>query len=454
MKILAILGLFIGLFILSKLTTANPLDNRVLKDHSTHYLVQADEEAGDEGNIGDDDDDSEGDDVADDDDDDDSEGDDVGDDDDDDSDRGDGKTAKSQEPKKGIRTVFAMRQIERIKGGDKKFLVKIRYHRFENLMLIIGEDAKKNKKSPIDDLAGKPKAKIKLIKSFLGGLYNVDPRIRLTSALSLRDLIKALKGIVIPSKTRDGLELTEKEKEKLSNKYRTLYYNTIVAMQPDTRRIWYIETVTKKKYLSRTLVGEPVSETVYKEINALDLFITREITLERLKTGSLKAKDFRRLSPRVFWVITQKIDDKESDENIPIYSLDNPVDILIAGLGNSHPKVREVSVNYLIQIYYSPAAETDNQTKNKIEAASDDYLILAEAFKAYIKKREGGKSKAESPEDKGESEDDGDDDGDDDDDSGDDDDDDDSGDDDDSDDDDDDSGDDDDDDDSEEEVSL
>jgi len=289
-------------------------------------------------------------------------------------------------------------KIKKLKSGDSQYLVKERYHRFERIITAIGDYAKYKKKKPVDYLAEKPIIRLKLIKTFIGGLRNPDPRIRLTSTLAINDILLSLRDLPAPTKDKDGNELSDEEKEKYQKRYKNIYFKTIVYVQPETRRAWYIETVEKRKgkvmkCLTKNLAGEPVSETVTTQIDKLDLYVTREYVLGKLRNGSLKPKDFKRADPRVFQSLTEKIEgDKE--ETAAIHQLDNKMDILISGLSNPDKKLRKKLAGIMVKAYFE--ADLDNLEKNKIEKARDSYPVLELAFKDYIKAEEERKKKEEN----------------------------------------------------------
>ncbi len=272
-------------------------------------------------------------------------------------------------------------EINKIKKGNGKYLATIRFHIIERLVKIINSEAKKSNKHPLDYLGTLPTEKIKLLKSFLGGLYNSDPRIRMLSSNSVKLLIISLKNIKIPEKTNLGIDLTEKQKQKLKLRYNKLYIDTVTAIQKITRRAWYIETVNKKIYLTLKITGEPVKLNTYKVINSLDLYVTREIVLIRLKNGTIQPKDFIDADPRIFATLTEKMD--ESDD-VPIYSVEKNLEILMYSLQNEEPKVKIKASNLLVLLYHSPGV--DNQTKNRIDKARKKYPELDKSFNDYVKK--------------------------------------------------------------------
>ncbi len=297
---------------------------------------------------------------------------------------------KSELPEKDVKrkikkTKYVLADIEKIKNGDKEVLKTIYYYEFENILQILNENASQKKGSFADGISDKPVEKRKALKGFLGGLFNKDPRIRMASASIIKELLKNIKAIQVPSKRKDGVALTKEEKEKLTQKYKRQYYQIVLYIHSDTRKCYYLETVNRNKYLSTNRQGQQYLENVYQEVNILDLVIVREITLERLKTGSLKAKDFTVVNSRIFESLTVKIDN-EPDYAVPINVLNNRISILTYSLGNPDPAVRKKAAELLLAEYY--AKGTDNQTKNKIDKARANYLVLDDAFREYIKKEE------------------------------------------------------------------
>ncbi|MDH4128818.1 MAG: hypothetical protein OEV44_08705, partial [Spirochaetota bacterium] len=251
---------------------------------------------------------------------------------------------------KAVRTPSMLSKIARIKRGDNIILKEIRFDTFKNLLLIINEDAIRNNKTIDEELAVNPIEKRKIIKTLIGGIYNADPRVRLASVYGMKIILKSLENVKIPEKTKSGVPYTEDEKEKLNKKYKKIYYRTILDIHPETRRAWYLETVKelksytpaydktkpqkspiswrdslqndkedgdskftykdgkkyytpaknwKNEYLGLTIKGEPILQTVYNELNMLDLYVTRIIVVSRIQAGTLGREDLRRADPRI-----------------------------------------------------------------------------------------------------------------------------------------------------------
>jgi len=292
------------------------------------------------------------------------------------------------------RTSGILKDLDDIKKGNRQLIRKMDFQYLENIILIIYEDSQKNKRTFAEEFADRPNGKRMVIKSFLGGLYNRDPRVRIISVYVLREMLRGLQEYKLPEKDKDGEELSEDKQNKLKEKYEKLYYQTIIDMQPDTRRSWFIETANYNKYLSSTIKGEPVLVSSYKQINSLDLYVTRIIIVNKLKKGEYKPEDFSFANPRLFYALTERIGN-EPDYDIPInYLVNQRIDILVSSLGHGEERVRQRSANLLLEIYYSKSA--DNLTKNKIESARIKYPILDKTFVAYIKKEEEALKKEEA----------------------------------------------------------
>ncbi len=62
--------------------------------------------------------------------------------------------------------------FSQVKKGDSTFLKEIDYTLLKNIVLMFNESARKNKTLLTDEFAISPFLKRKVIKSFIGGLYN------------------------------------------------------------------------------------------------------------------------------------------------------------------------------------------------------------------------------------------------------------------------------------------
>lgn len=287
------------------------------------------------------------------------------------------------------RTPYLMDLIEKVKVGDLKLFNDMRFTTYKDILLILKEDADNEKLSPVDNFGDKPFQIKNAIKTFVGGLSNLDPRIRVSSAKTLRSLLTKYKELKVPNKDDEGREYTPEDKEKLARQYQDNYHAILKAMKPFTRKAWYIETVTRKRYLTTNVLGEEVKNPiVYEEINCLDLYVTRELTVKRIDEGEMLDQDFVYVNPRTFKALTERICSDDNENYIPIYYLNDSVSILIYSLNNYDPKVRKKAAHLLVQLYYSPAIASDNQTKLKIEKARLDSIELDEAFKDYIGQQE------------------------------------------------------------------
>ncbi len=201
-------------------------------------------------------------------------------------------------------------------------------------------------------------------------------------------MLRSLKDIKIPKKTKKGLILSNSIISKLKKKYKGLYIKTINEVAIETKKVWSIETVNKRKYLGIAINGRIVLANVYRKVNDLDLFIVRELSLEKLNTGALKPKDFTHTKLRVIRSLTKKIGN-ESDYSVPINSdllLKDRLAILINSLENRNQKVKRIAAIHLLFMYYSKF--TDNQVKNKIESTRKNNIFLDNTFKKYISEKQ------------------------------------------------------------------
>jgi hypothetical protein len=274
--------------------------------------------------------------------------------------------------------------VTQIKSGDSNFLKEVGYILLKDMVLMLNENARNNKSLVIDELGRNPYLKLKTLKSFIGGLYNKDPRVRLTSVIAIKHLLRSLKDVKVPKKSKRGISLNEGVRDGLKKKYKDIYIKTINILAVNTNRAWLVETVNKRKYLCIAINGKLVLANVYNEINDLDLFIVRELSLAKLNVGTLKPEDFTHTRLRVIRSLTKKLSN-EPDYSVPVNSdllLEDRVDILINSLGNTNKKVKRLAASHLLAMYYKKT--TDNQAKNKIEFARKNNIFLDNMFKKYI----------------------------------------------------------------------
>ena len=259
--------------------------------------------------------------------------------------------------------------IQNIQNGMNRCLDDIKFKNLKDLFLFLRKKAEKSKQSSIDYLIGidnfsqkirsqkirrmKSKKIALLIKSFVIGLLNKDPRVRLSCILTVKKLFQKLK--------RQNLFLRRKRKNKKEFNDQKLFYKKVKrSIHKYTRHAWYIETVNKTIYETIDINGQKVKGIVYNNMNDLDLYISRAVILDEISKGNLKPENFKDTSRRIFKILTLKLkDDRERD--IPIYFIKDKVEILLNSLKNFNEEIRKEAIKYIIKIYYHQNLDKENK---------------------------------------------------------------------------------------------
>ena len=320
---------------------------------------------------------------------------------------------KKEEKKEPIKKVIVEKSIksdkdiqkciQNIQNGMNRCLDDIKFKNLKDLFLFLRKKAEESKQSSIDYLIGiddfgqkirsqkirsqkirsqkirrmKSKKIALLIKSFVIGLLNKDPRIRLSCILTVKKLFQKLK--------RQNFFLRRKRKSKREFNDQKLFYKKVKrSIHKYTRHAWYIETVNKTIYETIDINGQKVKGIVYNNMNDLDLYISRAVILDEIRKGNLKPENFKDTSRRIFKILTLKLkDDRERD--IPIYFIKDKVEILLNSLKNFNEEIRKEAIKYIIKIYYHQ--NLDNENKNKIDVARKEYQDLNQGFIKYFNKK-------------------------------------------------------------------